>query len=106
MIAEQLNFNHNEQLAFWEQHHHMLNDDQKGAYDRILQSVENDASDMFMINGHSGTGKTFLYKVICSKLWSDGAIILCTASSGIVALLLPGSCTAHLMVKIPIDTLS
>ena len=105
MIAEQLNFNHNEQLAFWEQHHHMLNDNPKGAYNRILHSVENDAGDMFMINGHGGTGKTFLYKVICSKLRSDGAIVLCMASSGIAALLLPGGRTAHSMFKIPIDTL-
>ena len=59
-----------------------------------------------MINGHGGTGKTFLYKVICSKLCSEGVIVLCTASSGIGALLLPGGRTAHSMFKIPIDTLS
>ena len=59
-----------------------------------------------MISGHGGTGKTFLYKVICSKLHSDGAIVLCTASSGIAALLLPSGRTAHSMFKIPIDNLS
>ena len=75
-------------------------------YDRILCSVENGAGGMFMINGHGGTGKTFLYKVVCSKLRSDGAIVLCTASSGIAALLLPGGRTAHSMFKIPIDALS
>ena len=31
-------------------------------------SVENRTSGMFMINGHGGTGKMFLYKVVCSKL--------------------------------------
>jgi PIF1-like helicase/DNA helicase Pif1-like protein len=61
---------------------------------------------MFMITGHGGTGKTFLYKVICSKLRSESAIVLCTASSGIAALLLPGGRTAHSMFKIPIDSLS
>ena len=60
----------------------------------------------FSLDGPGGTGKTFLYKVICSKLCSNGAIVLCTASSGIAALLLPGGRTAHSMFKIPIDNLS
>ena len=59
-----------------------------------------------MISSHGGTGKTFLYKVICSKFQSNGAIVLCTASSGITALLLPGGHTAHSMFKIPINNLS
>jgi hypothetical protein len=59
-----------------------------------------------MVNGCGGTGKTFLYKVICSKLRSEGNIVLCIASSGIAALLLPGGRTAHSMFKIPIDGLS
>ena len=48
----------------------------------------------------------FLYKVICNKLRSDGIIVLCTASSGIATLLLPGGQTAHSMFKIPINNLS
>jgi hypothetical protein len=106
MIAEQLNYDRTSQHTFWDDHHPLLNDEQKIAYDQILNSIENGTGGMFMINGHGGTGKTFLYNVICSKLRSDGAIVLCTASSGIAALLLPGGRTAHSMFKIPIDTLS
>ena len=103
MIAEQLNYDHISERAFFESHYHLMNNKQKDAYERILGSVENGSGGMFMINGHGGTGKTFLYKVICSKLRSDGVIVLCTASSGIAALLLPGGRTAHSMFKIPID---
>jgi hypothetical protein len=106
MIAEQLNYDRSSQRMFWESQHRLLNYEQRDTYERILQSVDNGTGGMFMINGHGGTGKTFLYKVICSKLRSDGAIVLCTASSGIAALLLPGGHTAHSMFKIPIDTLS
>jgi len=106
MITEQLNYDHNVQHAFWESHHQLLNDEQRYAHERILHSVENGVGGMFMIHGHGGTGKTFLYKVICSRLRSEGGIVLCTASSGIAALLLPGGRTAHSMFKIPIDSLS
>ena len=106
MIAEQLNYDHNTQHTYWERHYPLLNNEQKAAYNEILFSVENSTGEMFMISGHGGTGKTFLYKVICSKLRADGAIVLCTASSGIAALLLPGGRTAHSMFKIPIDNLS
>lgn len=106
MIAEQLNYDHIEQTAFWETHHRLLNNEQRNGYDQILHSVENENGDIFMINGSGGTGKTFLYKVLCSKLRGDGAIVICTASSGIAALLLPGGRTAHSMFKIPIDSLS
>jgi hypothetical protein len=106
MIAEQLNYDRNSLRLFSDSHHPLLNQDQRDAYDRIIYSVQNRSGGMFMIDGHGGTGKTFLYKVICSKLRSDGAIVLCIASSGIAALLLPGGRTAHSMFKIPIENLS
>jgi hypothetical protein len=106
VIAEQLNYDCGSQCAFWESQHQLLNYEQRDAYERILHSVKNDTGGMFMISGHRGTGKMFLYKVICSKLCSDGAIVLCTASSGIAALLLPRGRMAHSMFKIPINALS
>ena len=105
-IAEQLNYDCSSQHMFWESQHWLLNNEQINAYERILQSIENDTGGMFMINGHGGTGKMFLYKVVCSKLHNDGAIVLCTASSGIATLLLPGGCMVHSMFKIPINMLS
>jgi hypothetical protein len=60
---------------------------------------------MFFLNGPAGSGKTFVYKTLCYRIRADGQIILCVASSGIVALLLPGSHTAHSTFLIPVDGL-
>lgn len=106
MIAEQLNYNRDSQHAYWESHYHMLNTEQSNAYHEIMHSIKSGSGGIFMISGHGGTGKTFLYKVVCAKLRSKGTIVLCMASSGIAVLLLPGGCTAHSMFKIPIEGLS
>jgi hypothetical protein len=71
-----------------------------------MASVENEEGRLFFLNGHGGTGKTFVYNTICAKLRSEGAIILCVSSSGISALLIRGGRTAHSMFKIPIDGLN
>ena len=47
----------------------------------------------------------YLYQAICHALRAQGLIVLCVASTGLACLLLPGGQTAHLMFKIPIDTL-
>ena len=83
----------------------LLNEDQQQAYLKTCESIENNRGELFFLNGHGGTGKTFLYKVLCSKFRSEGVIVICVASSGIAALLLPLGQTAHSTFKIPIDTL-
>ena len=52
--------------------------------------------------GCGGTGKTFLWNAIISRLRSEKLIVLVVASSGIASLLLPGGRTAHFRFKIPI----
>jgi Cdc6-like AAA superfamily ATPase len=47
------------------------------------------------VNGYDGTGKTYLWKAITSKLRSKRNILLAVASCGIAALLLQGGRTAH-----------
>ena len=59
----------------------------------------------FFLFRAGGTGKTYIYQTICHRLCSQGKIILCVASSGIAALLLPGGYTAHSTFHIPIDNL-
>jgi ATP-dependent DNA helicase PIF1 len=56
----------------------------------------------FFVDGLGGAGKTFLYGCLLSKVRSTSDIALSMASSGIVALLLEGGCTAHSRFKIPI----
>jgi len=58
---------------------------------------------LFFLNGPGSTGKTFVYNTVCHKLWGDGLIVLCVASSGIAAFLLSSGWTAHSVFKIPID---
>lgn len=77
--------------------------DQKKTYDAVLNSIDNNLGQFFFLNGAGGTGKTFLYKTIISKLRSIKKVVLPVASSGIVALLLPGRRTAHSRFKIPLQ---
>ncbi|PYI31564.1 hypothetical protein BP00DRAFT_456891 [Aspergillus indologenus CBS 114.80] len=49
-----------------------------------------------------GTGKTFLYRAVYSKLRCVGKNVICVASSGVAALLLPHGSTAHSKFRIPL----
>jgi hypothetical protein len=57
----------------------------------------------FFVCGHGGTGKTFLWNAIITKLRSNKKIVLAVASSGVASLLLPRGRTAHSRFKIPFD---
>ena len=58
------------------------------------------------MSGPEGVGKTFVYNTVCLKLRSEGDIILCVSSSGILALLICDRQTVYLTFKIPIDGLN
>ncbi|XP_019088196.1 PREDICTED: ATP-dependent DNA helicase PIF4-like [Camelina sativa] len=79
-----------------------LNEEQRMVYNGVLDSIEAGKGNLFFLYGHGGTGKTYLYKTIISKLRSQQKIVVPVASSGIAALLLPGGRTAHSRFKIPI----
>ncbi|PPQ82287.1 hypothetical protein CVT25_008437 [Psilocybe cyanescens] len=106
LIAEQLNYNRDAERTELDARLPTLNDDQRAAYTRIIESIEREEGKIFFLNGPGGTGKTYVYNTICAKIRSEGKIILCISSSGISALLIRGGRTAHSMFKIPIDTLS
>ena len=103
LIGEQLNYNRNRERALAEERIMQLNTEQRDAYDQIIASVESEAGLTFFLNGPGGTGKTFIYNTVCNMVRGNGWIVLCVASSGIAALLLRGSRTAHSMFKIPIN---
>ena len=80
-----------------------MNEGQRAAYNQIIQIIESAPEQAhFFIQGPAGTGKTFLYRLLCHYFRGAGNIVLCVASSGIAALLLPGGTTAHSRFKIPI----
>jgi hypothetical protein len=91
-----------------------LNADQRHAFERIVPAVldpqpdrtEPDAEPnqrQFFLQGAGGTGKTFLYRALYGHLRAAGKSILCVASSGIAATLLPRGRTAHSQFKIPLS---
>ena len=82
-----------------------LSPGQRQAYNTIISTIDNGRRpNTFYLQGPAGTGKTFLYKTLCHYYRSQGKIVLCVASSGIAALLLPGGRTAHSQFSIPINS--
>jgi hypothetical protein len=81
-----------------------LNQDQQDCFQTIVRAVTDDPQTAhFYLQGPGGTGKTFLYKTLCYHFRSLGKTILCVASTGIAALLLPNGRTSHSQFKIPIN---
>lgn len=60
-----------------------LNPEQRAAYDEILAAVMSGNGGFFFVNGHGGTGKTFLWRAILAAIRASGRIVLAVASSGI-----------------------
>ncbi|XP_040362560.1 uncharacterized protein LOC112168203 isoform X2 [Rosa chinensis] len=79
-----------------------LNAGQKIIYNEVMKAIEEKTCNTFFVHGYGGTGKTFLWHTIISKLRSEGKIVLAVASSGIASLLLPNGRTAHSRFKIPL----
>ncbi|XP_019413906.1 PREDICTED: uncharacterized protein LOC109325794 [Lupinus angustifolius] len=97
-----------EQLSFHISHQDLddvgkLNSDQLVAFNTIMNVIEHRQGKVFFVDGPGGTGKTFLYRALISRLRSVGQIVLATATSGIAATLLPGGQTAHSRFKIPLN---
>ena len=103
LIAGELAYDLHAETVQATQYIAQLNPGQRYAYDNIIAKVATTPQDAhFFIQGPAGTGKTFLYKCLCSYYRGQGKIVLCVASSGIAALLLPGGRTAHSRFAIPL----
>jgi len=89
-----------------------LNEELSACFNAIVAAVvsheqspqQQVSSGAFFLQGLAGTGKTFLYNCLCSHFRAPGKIVLCVASSGIAAQLLPGGRTPHSRFKIPLST--
>ncbi|XP_022152308.1 uncharacterized protein LOC111020056 [Momordica charantia] len=82
-----------------------LNEDQKLAYDIIVQRIMNNKSGVFFIDGPGGTGKTFLYRALLATIRSRGMIAIATATSGVAASIMPGGRTTHSRFNIPLQAI-
>lgn len=81
----------------------LLLQDQKYAYNTILDLVNQKTGGMFFLDAPGGTGKTFVINLLLAKLRQQSKIALAMASSGIAATLLHGGRTAHSTLKLPRD---
>jgi PIF1-like helicase/Helicase len=80
-----------------------LNPEQRQCFDRIVGAVQDGFQPRhFFVQGAGGTGKTFLYRTVDAHLRAAGKSVVCVASSGIAATLLPHGHTAHSQFKIPL----
>ena len=78
-----------------------LKNDQKIVFDKISNAVETNKGGIFMIDAPACSGKTFTMCALAPYIRAKGKLVLCTASTGIAALILPGGLTAHSAFKIP-----
>nr|KAJ0202382.1 hypothetical protein LSAT_V11C600309880 [Lactuca sativa] len=79
-----------------------LNPNRKFTYDEIIRHVEENIMYVFFIDGHGGTGKTFLYTTLLANTRADGLIALATTMSGVATNNIPGGRTTHSRFKIPL----
>ncbi|GFW34287.1 ATP-dependent DNA helicase [Trichonephila clavipes] len=77
--------------------------EQKGIYDRIMQTINDKVGGGIFLDAPGGTGKTFLIKLILATVRSNNDIALALASSRIAAALLPGGRTAYSALKLPLN---
>lgn len=81
-----------------------MNDGQKACFDTIVRAVTDDPQTAhFYLQGPGGTGKTFVYKALYHHFSGKGKRVMCVASTGIAALLLPNGRTSHSLFRIPIQ---
>ena len=71
-------------------------------YNEINGAIERGEGGAYFLYGQGGTGKAFMWRILCACLRSKGEIVLPVASRGIVSLLVPKGRTAHSRFGIPI----
>ncbi|KAH9698190.1 ATP-dependent DNA helicase [Citrus sinensis] len=81
LVNEELDYDRDQLKKLHEKSFAALNACQKSAYEAIMHSVDNEEGRLFFINGHGGTGKTFLWNTIIAKLRSHSKIVLPIATS-------------------------
>jgi hypothetical protein len=106
LIAEQLLYDRAELQRTVDTGVPLLNVEQRAVFDAVVDDTmhrdEQRPGHAYFVHSAGGCGKTYLCKLIASKIRAEGKVVLCVASSGIASLLLPGGRTAHSRFKVPI----
>ncbi|XP_058817140.1 uncharacterized protein LOC131680442 [Topomyia yanbarensis] len=89
--------------AFVENQKGLLTDDQRLAYNTVMERVISENGGLIFLDAPGGTGKTFLMNLILAEIRAQNEIALAVASLGIAATLLDGGRTAHSAFKLPLN---
>ncbi|KAJ5562712.1 hypothetical protein N7535_002843 [Penicillium sp. DV-2018c] len=81
----------------------LLNEEQLAVFHDVVSAVLDSRPAAWYLQGPGGTGKIFLYRAIYAELRRLGCDVICVASSGIAATLLPSGTTAHSQFGIPLQ---
>lgn len=102
-LLRERNYNVEELQTFVENQKRLLVDDQKVAFETIMNQFQRKKGGIVFLDAPGGTGKTFLLNLILAAVRSKNEIALAVASSGIASTLLSGGRTAHSTFKFPIN---
>ena len=102
ILCEQLTYDPVEMAERVEDRYPHLNLEQTEAFDRVMDSVNNNKGKIIFLLSAGGGGKTWVRNTITAAVRAQGKVALCVTSSTIAALLLDGGRTAHSHFKIPI----
>ncbi|CAM9929568.1 unnamed protein product [Laminaria digitata] len=94
-------FNRTEQAELAQSLTPQLTAEQRHVFDAVNTNALQDTGGLYMIDAPAGTGKTFTECTMAAHLRSQGKLVLCAASTGIAALILPGGLAAHSTFKLP-----
>ena len=104
LVVNKLTYDTNSKLKEFQSRKAQLNSDQLCCFENITQKITQDHTHAhFFLQGSGRTGKIFLYHTLCNFYHSQGKVVLCVASSGVAALLLPRGHTSHSRFLIPIQ---
>ena len=96
-------YNTRELAQFVAENEPKLVDDQKAAYNRIIDSAKKTRGGLFFLDAPGGTGNTFVINLLLATVRQNKCIALAVASSGIAATLLTGGRTANSVFKLPLN---
>ena len=102
-MLRETNYDIDELAAFVDANEPLLVADQRAAYDQVLAALQAETGGLMFLDAPGGTGKTFLLRLLLSRVRQERKVALAVASSGIAATLLPGGRTAHSTFKLPLN---
>ncbi|CAN0924947.1 hypothetical protein LINGRAHAP2_LOCUS34478 [Linum grandiflorum] len=76
LVSHHLAFDITQEQANYHRSRACLNEDQQKAHDVVFQSMQTNSGKLFFLYGHGGTGKTYLYNCIISRVRSLGQIAI------------------------------